>query len=172
MHKRKPDNLFARVVCANAPYVITAALCIAGLLSPLALAAFLPGLWSLAGLTAVVVIAGLAALGQRSRGEFLLESRLGLREPEIVNGPASRSSVPENLSSRPGGWSILIQVVFWIDIGAKAVHTHTTTRSLRLLTQPWVPHPSGFEGCAASHETSSRTPLRSRPPPLHRDPLP
>ena len=43
MPKRKPENLFARVVCANAPYVIAAALCVTGILSALVLAAFLPG---------------------------------------------------------------------------------------------------------------------------------
>lgn len=49
MSKRNPDNLFARVVCANAPYVIVASLCVAGLLSALAISFFLPGVWSLAG---------------------------------------------------------------------------------------------------------------------------
>lgn len=58
MRKGKPQNLFARVVCANAPYVIAAALCLAGLLSALVLSAFLPGLWSLAGFAAVLLIAG------------------------------------------------------------------------------------------------------------------
>lgn len=100
-HKmRKPPNLFARVVCANAPYVIAAALCIAGLLSALVLSAFLPGLWALAGFTAVLFIAGLPLFGKRSGRESVLESRLGVREPEAVSGLPSRVSVPESLPAR------------------------------------------------------------------------
>jgi hypothetical protein len=104
MAMRKPPNLFARLVCANASYVIAAALCVAGLLSALVLSAFRPGLWSLAGFTAVLLIAGLAVLGQRSRSESLPEFRLGFREPEAVNCPASRASLPENpaITTRSG----------------------------------------------------------------------
>jgi hypothetical protein len=100
MAKRKPDNLFARVVCANAPYVIAAALCVAGLASALVLAALLPGLWALAGFAAVLLIAGLPLLGKRSGREVVLESGLGVREPEAASGPASRASVPESLPAR------------------------------------------------------------------------
>ena len=100
MPKRKPDNLFARVVCANVPYVIAAALCVAGLVSALVLSAFLPGLWSLAGFAAVLLIAGLPLFGKRSSHEVVLESRLGVREPETASGPASRASVPESLLAR------------------------------------------------------------------------
>jgi len=100
MVKREPPNLFARVVCANAPYVIAAALCVAGLLSALVLSAFLPGLWALAGFTAVLSIAGVPLLGKWSEREAVLESRLGVREPEAVNSPAIRASVPESLPAR------------------------------------------------------------------------
>lgn len=99
MRNQKP-NLFARVVCANAPYVIAAALCAAGLLSALVLSAFLPGLWSLAGFTAVLLIAGVPLLGKWSRRESVLESRLGVREPEAVSSPAIRASVPDSLPAR------------------------------------------------------------------------
>lgn len=87
--KRQPPNLFARVVCANAPYVIAAALCVAGLLSALVLSAFLPGPWSLAGFAAVFLIAGLPFFGKWSRREVVPEFRLGSREPE----PAIRVNV-------------------------------------------------------------------------------
>ncbi len=100
MLKRKPDNLFARVVCANAPYVIAAALCVAGLLSALVLSAFLPGLWALAGFTAVLLIAGLPLFGKWSGRESVFESRLGVREPEAATALSSRASVPESLRAR------------------------------------------------------------------------
>jgi|GEM_PF-2187299 len=100
MPKRKPENLFARVVCANAPYVIAAALCVTGILSALVLAAFLPGLWALAGFAAVLLIVGLPLFGKWSGREVVLESRLGLREPEAASGPTSRASVPESLPAR------------------------------------------------------------------------
>jgi hypothetical protein len=101
MQKRTPPNLFARVVCANAPYVIAAALCGAGLLSALVLSAFLPGLWSLAGFAAVLLIAGLPLLGKWSRREYLLESRLGVRAPAPAV-QAAAPSVPKSLPARPG----------------------------------------------------------------------
>jgi hypothetical protein len=101
MPKRKPENLFARVVCANAPYVIAAALCVAGLASALVLSAFLPGLWSLAGFAAVLLIAGWPLFGKWSEREVVLESKLGIREPEAVSSPAIRASVPESLPTRP-----------------------------------------------------------------------
>lgn len=100
MSKRKPDNLFARVVCANAPYVIAAALCVTGLLSAVVLSAFLPGLWSVAGFTAILLIAGVPLLGKWSRREFVLESRLGVREPEAATGLSSRATMPESLPAR------------------------------------------------------------------------
>jgi hypothetical protein len=100
MLKRKPREVFAMVVCANAPYVIAAALCVAGLLSALVLSAFLPGLWSLAGFAAVLLIAGLPLLGKWSRRESVLESRLGVREPEAVSSPVIRASVLEGLPAR------------------------------------------------------------------------
>lgn len=94
MQKQKP-NLFARVVCANAPYVIAAALCVVGLASALVLSAFLPGLWALAGFAVVLLIAGLPLLGKRSVREVVLESRLGVREQEAASSsPASRAGVP------------------------------------------------------------------------------
>jgi hypothetical protein len=75
MSRSKPREVFAKLVCANAPYVIVAILCVTGLLSALVLSAFLPGLWSLAGFLAVLLIVGLSILRKWSRREFLLESR-------------------------------------------------------------------------------------------------
>jgi hypothetical protein len=95
--KRKLREVFAKVVCVNAPSAIAAALCLAGLLSASVLSAFLPGLWSLAGLTAVLLIAGLPFLGRWSRREFLLESRLGIHGP---NSTGNRASVPKCLPAR------------------------------------------------------------------------
>ncbi len=71
----KPREVFARLVCANAPYVIAAALCVAGLLSALVLSAFLRGLWALAGFTAVLLIAALRLFGKWSGRESVLEAR-------------------------------------------------------------------------------------------------
>lgn len=102
MPKWKPRVLFAKVVCANAPYVIAAALCVAGLLSALMISAFLPGLWALAGFTSVLLIAGLPVLGKWSSREFLLESKLGVREPEAPNGLSGRASVSKSLPARSG----------------------------------------------------------------------
>ncbi len=100
MRKRNSQNLFARVVCVNAPYVVAATLCAAGLLSALVVSIFLPGLWSLAGFAAVLLIAGLPLFRKRSRREVVLESSLGVREPEAPSSPVSRVSVPESVPVR------------------------------------------------------------------------
>jgi hypothetical protein len=102
MVQRKPTEIFSRVVCVNAPYVITAALCFAGLLSALVMSAFLPGLWSLAGFVAILIVASLPFLAKWSGREFLLESRLGIGAPdgEAPNGSRSRTGVPMSVLAR------------------------------------------------------------------------
>src|SRR5579883_337680 len=63
MSKRKP-SLFARVLCVSARSGIVAALYLAAFLSALGLAAVLPESWSAVGITALVLVAGLAFRGK------------------------------------------------------------------------------------------------------------
>lgn len=105
MSKQKSREVLG-MVCVGAQSVIAAALCLAGLLAALLLSAFLPGLWSLVGFTTVLLVASLPLLGKSSSREFLLESRLGVRDPdgEPLNGSGNRASVPKILL---GGWPTL-----------------------------------------------------------------
>jgi hypothetical protein len=80
MSKWKLKELFAKVVCVPAQSMVAIALCLAGSLSALVLSAFLPGLWSLAGLTTLLLVAGSRLFGNWPRHEFPMYSPgLGFR---------------------------------------------------------------------------------------------
>jgi hypothetical protein len=97
MSKRNFRELFAKVVCANAPFVIAVAVCLMGLSSVLVLAAVLPGVWSLVAF-AVALLAGCFPLLRRLRGRaVVLESmrlEVGGVDEKPVNGSVKPASVP------------------------------------------------------------------------------
>jgi len=73
MANRKRRQAFS-VVCAGARSVIAAALCLAGFLASLQLAALLPEPWSAMGITTLLLFTGLPLLGRWPAREFRLES--------------------------------------------------------------------------------------------------
>lgn len=80
MSKRNTREIFAKVVCIHAQSVIAATLCLTGLSCAFLLSAFLPGLWSLAGLTTVLLVAARPLLGSWPRDRLELHSmELGRR---------------------------------------------------------------------------------------------
>jgi hypothetical protein len=104
MSKQKPREVFAKVVCERARSVIVAALCLAGFLAALQLAALLPEPWSAVGITTLLLVTGLPLLGKWPGHGFRLES-LGLGHqpdgqpnPQPV-APVSPRGVPAR--SRP-----------------------------------------------------------------------
>jgi hypothetical protein len=74
MSKQKPREVFAKVVCERACSVILAALCLAGFLAALQVAAFLPEPWSAMGITTLLIVTGLSIFGNWPERGFHLES--------------------------------------------------------------------------------------------------
>ena len=64
MFKRTLRGIFAKVVCVGARLGIVVALYLVALLGALQLAAVLPEPWSAVGITALVLVAGLALRGK------------------------------------------------------------------------------------------------------------
>jgi hypothetical protein len=94
MLKRKLKGVFAMVVCVGARSGIIVALYLAAFLSALLLAAVLPEPWSAVGITALVVVAGLALRGKWPGREFRLES-VGLGyQPDGKPNPQPAAPVP------------------------------------------------------------------------------
>ena len=96
-------ELFAKVVCANAPFVIAVAVCLMGLSSVLVLAAVLPGLWSLAAFATVLLAVGVPLLRRwRGRAVVLESLRLGVSgaDEEPVNGSVKPASAPTGAPAR------------------------------------------------------------------------
>jgi len=104
MSNSKPKEVFAKVVCVGARSGIIVALYLAAFLGALLLAAVLPEPWSAVGITALVLVAGLALRGKWPGREFRLESvGLGYQpdgkpNPQPV-APVSPKGVPAR--SRP-----------------------------------------------------------------------
>lgn len=106
MSKRKPNGVFAKVFCVSARSGIIVALYLAAFLGALLLAAVLPEPWSAVGITALVLVAGLALRGKWPGRAFRLESvGLGYQPDGRGNtnaepaAPASPRDVP--VCSRP-----------------------------------------------------------------------
>jgi len=97
MSKRKPRVMVAKVVCVGARSGIVVALYLAALLATLQLAAFLPEPWSAVGITALVLVAGLALRGKWPGREFRLES-VGLGYQ-----PSGQSNLRAVAPVSPGG---------------------------------------------------------------------
>lgn len=94
MSKWKPKEVFAKVVCVGARSGIIVALYLAAFLAALQLAAFLPEPWSAVGITALVLVAGLALRGKWPGREFRLES-VGLGyQPDGKPNPQPAAPVP------------------------------------------------------------------------------
>jgi hypothetical protein len=74
MSKRKPNEVFAKVVCVGARSGIVVALYLAAFLAALQLAAVLPEPWSAVGIAALLLVAGLRLSGRWPGREFRLES--------------------------------------------------------------------------------------------------
>jgi hypothetical protein len=102
MSKRKP-SVFARVLCVSARSGIIVALYLAAFLGALLLAAVLPEPWSAVGITALVLVAGLALRGKWPGRELRLESvGLGFETPlaaEPVVGGVEVGSTREGISN-------------------------------------------------------------------------
>ena len=101
MSKWKPKEVFAKVVCVGARSGIVAALYLAAFLAALQLAAVLPEPWSAVGITALVLVAGLALRGKWPGREFRLESvGLGYQPDGPANlQPSRRASLASRHSS-------------------------------------------------------------------------
>ncbi len=100
MSKRKP-SLFARVLCVSARSGIVAALYLAAFLSALGLAAVLPESWSAVGITALVLVAGLAFRGKWPGREFRLESvGLGYQPDGKPNPQPAAPALPKDVPAR------------------------------------------------------------------------
>ena len=104
MSKRKPNGVFAKVFCVGARSGIVLALYLVVFLGALQLAAVLPEPWSAVGITALVLVVGLALRGKWPGRKFRLESvGLGYQpdgkpNPQPV-APAAPGGVPAR--SRP-----------------------------------------------------------------------
>jgi hypothetical protein len=88
-------ELFAKVVCANAPFVIAVAVCLMGLSSVLVLTAVLPGLWSLAAF-AMALLAGGVPLLRRWRGRAVVLESMRLGAGGVDEKPVNGSVKPAN----------------------------------------------------------------------------
>ncbi len=94
MSKPKLRGMFAKVVCVGARSGIIVALYLAAFLAALQLAAVLPEPWSAVGITALVLVAGLALRGKWPGREFHLES-VGLGyQPDGKPNPQPAAPVP------------------------------------------------------------------------------
>jgi hypothetical protein len=102
MSERKPRGMVAKVVCVGARSGIVAALYLAAFLAALGLAAVLPEPWSAAGVTALVLVAGLALRGRWPGREFRLESvGLGYQPDARANPQAAAPVSPRGVQARP-----------------------------------------------------------------------
>jgi hypothetical protein len=101
MLKRKLKGVFAMVVCVGARSGIIVALYLAAFLSALLLAAVLPEPWSAVGITALVVVAGLALRGKWPGREFRLESvGLGYQPDGQPNPQPAALALPTDAPAR------------------------------------------------------------------------
>ncbi len=101
MSKRKSREVFDTVVCARACSVIAAALCVAGLLAALQLAAFLPEPWSAVGITTLLLVTGLPVMGRWPGHGFRLESLgLGYQPDGQANLQAATPISPTGIPAR------------------------------------------------------------------------
>jgi hypothetical protein len=97
MSKRKPNGVFAKMFCVGARSGIIVALYLAAFLGALLLAAVQPEPWSAVGITALVLVVGLALRGRWPGREFRLES-VGLGyQPDGPTNPLPGTPIP------PGG---------------------------------------------------------------------
>lgn len=101
MSKWKPREVFAKVVCVRACSVIVTALCLAGFLAALQLAAFLPEPWSAVGITTLLLVTGLSLFGKWPGRGFRLESvGLGYQPDGQANLRAAAPISPRDVPAR------------------------------------------------------------------------
>jgi hypothetical protein len=102
MFKRTLGGIFAKVVCVGARSGIVVALYLAAFLGALLLAAVLPEPWSAVGITALVLVAGLALRGKWPGREFRLESvGLGYQPDARANPQPVAPALPKGMPARP-----------------------------------------------------------------------
>jgi len=102
MSRSKLKGVFAKVVCVTARSGIIVALYLAAFLGALLLAAVLPEPWSAVGITALVLVAGLALRGKWPGREFRLESvGLGYQPDARANPQAAAPVSPRGVQARP-----------------------------------------------------------------------
>jgi hypothetical protein len=101
MSKRKPREVFAKVVCVGARSGIIVALYLAAFLAALQLAAFLPEPWSAVGITVLLLVVGLSLFGRWPGYRFRLES-VGLGyQPDGPTSPLPAAPVlPRGVPAR------------------------------------------------------------------------
>jgi len=101
MFKRTLRGIFAKVVCVGARSGIIVALYLAAFLGALLLAAILPEPWSAVGITALVLVAGLALRGKWPGREFRLESvGLGYQPDGKPNPQPAAPVLPKGVPAR------------------------------------------------------------------------
>jgi hypothetical protein len=101
MFNRTLRGIFAKVVCVGARSGIIVALYFAAFLSALGLAAVLPEPWSAVGITALVLVVGLALRGKWPGREFRLESvGLGYQPDGKPNPQPAAPALPTDVPAR------------------------------------------------------------------------
>jgi hypothetical protein len=101
MSSSKLKGVFAKVVCVTARSGIIVALYLAAFLGALLLAAILPEPWSAVGMTALVLVAGLALRGRWPGREFRLESvGLGYQLDGMPNPQPVAPTLPKGVPAR------------------------------------------------------------------------